>query len=288
MNAVETTQAPAGQGRIGRQFAELAAAGRTALVSFITAGDPRPRETVKLMHALVKGGTDVLELGMPFSDPIADGPAIQRSSERALAAGTTLAGVLEMVAEFRRDNERTPVVLMGYLNPVEAMGIEDFAARAAAGGVDGVLLVDMPPEQGGEVLRACTTHGLQPILLLSPTTPVERMEWICRQASGFIYYVLVKGVTGSNRPELKQLKSQLVQVRRSASLPLVAGFGVKDADTAVMLKDLVDGVVVGSALIECIARSVEQGTSPAEAATSFLRELRQALDTAATATMEVS
>lgn len=280
---MEAAQAPAGQNRIERQFAVR---DRTALVSFITAGDPHPRETVKLMHALVEGGADVLELGMPFSDPIADGPAIQRSSERALAAGTTLAGVFEMVAEFRRGNERTPVVLMGYLNPVEAMGVEDFAMRAAAAGVDGVLLVDMPPEQGGEVLHACTAHGLQPILLLSPTTSVERMEQICRHAGGFIYYVLVKGVTGSNSPDLEQLKSQLAQVRRVANLPLVAGFGVKDAATAVALTGLVDGVVVGSALIECIARAAGQGTSPAKAATSFLRELRQALDTTA-ATMEI-
>ena len=271
--------APAGQqDRIEQRFAALTASGRKALLSFITAGDPHPRETVALMHALVRGGADLLELGVPFSDPMADGPAIQRASERALAAGVTLAGVLEMVAEFRRDDTGTPVVLMGYLNPVEAMGAEQFAGHAAAAGVDGVLLVDMPPEQGNEVLEACIARGLQPILLLSPTTPDERVERICRAARGFIYYVSIKGVTGSGRLQLAQLEPRLAVARRFAQLPLVVGFGVKDAATVAALGALADGVVVGSALIEHIHQAVQQGAPPAAAASAFIGELRSALD----------
>ena len=261
-------------------FANLARQGRMGLLSFITAGDPHPEQTVPLMHALVDGGANVLELGVPFSDPMADGPTIQRASERALAAGTTLAMVLDMVAEFRRRDADTPVILMGYLNPVEAMGTAHFARRAARAGVDGVLLVDMPPEQHPELLQSLGRHALQPIFLLSPTTTESRMQEICQQARGFLYYVSLKGVTGSDRLDLESLCARLALVRNYSTLPLVAGFGIRDAETVLALRGLADGVVIGSALVECIAGAVQRGVAPTSVATDFMRSLRRQLDQA--------
>ena len=201
--------------RIDRRFADLAAAGRCGLVTFLTAGDPCEAATLAYMHALVKGGTDLIELGVPFSDPMADGPVIQRASERALAAGTRLQDVLDLVAEFRASDRSTPVVLMGYLNPLERMGYAAFAQQAAAAGVDGVLVVDLPPEEAEEFQQAIKANGLQQIFLLAPTSSSARIDMVCRFASGFVYYVSLKGVTGSNTLVADEVAASSVITRPS-------------------------------------------------------------------------
>jgi len=264
--------------RIENCFRGLRARNRRGVILFITAGDPCPEHTVPLMHALVEGGADLVELGVPFSDPMADGPAIQRSSERALEHGTSLSDVLRMVACFRERDRGTPVVLMGYLNPVEAMGVAAFGAAAAAAGVDGVLLVDLPPEEAAEVSEELRRRGLDQIFLLSPTTGERRLERICRSARGFLYYVSLKGVTGSEHLELKEVATALDRVRHSSSLPVAVGFGIKDSRAAAGAAGLGDAVVIGSALVERLAAVAgEPGRLP-EVASGFAREIRMAVD----------
>lgn len=236
--------------RISDAFSKLRAQGRAALIPFITAGDPDPALTVALMHALVEGGADIIELGVPFSDPMADGPTIQRASERALAQGVSLSRVLEWVAEFRQRDAATPVVLMGYANPIEAMGLETFSARAYAVGVDGVLVVDYSIEESdvfGSVLRKV---GIDPIFLVAPTTTDARIAMIGQVASGYIYYVSVKGVTGSKVIDLDSLGQRMPMIRKATGLPVGVGFGIRDADTAGAVARIADAVVVGSRLIE--------------------------------------
>lgn len=267
----------AGAARIEARFERLRARGGKGLIPFVTAGDPHPSRTVPLMHALAHAGADLIELGVPFSDPMADGPAIQRASERALAEGVHLSDVLGQVAEFRRTDTDTPVVLMGYLNPVEAMGWERFADEAAVAGVDGVLLVDLPPEEDEEGARRLRASGLAPIRLAAPTSTERRLRRICAAASGFLYCVSLKGVTGSDDLDLERMIADLERVRRHTSLPLAAGFGIKDAGTAVRAAAAADAVVVGSALVERIER--EDG-DPCTVAAGFVRDLRRALDAA--------
>ena len=266
--------------RIAQRFAELKHARRAALVPYITAGDPNKAATVALLHALVAAGADAVELGVPFSDPSADGPVIQAACERALKAGTTLTDVLAMVREFRMRDKITPLILMGYLNPVEAMGHEAFAGAAAAAGVDGVITVDMPPEEAeplAGLLRAC---GLDPIFLLAPTTDAARARRISECASGFVYYVSLKGVTGAARLDVGEVREHLALLRRETRLPVGVGFGVRDAATAAVLAGMADAVIVGSAVVSRIAEHNGDAGRAAASLGAFVAELRQAMDAA--------
>lgn len=263
--------------RIDTRFTTLKSAGRKALVPFLTAGDPSLEATVPVMHALVAAGADVIELGVPFSDPMADGPAIQRSSERALARGVDLACVFDCVREFRSNDATTPVVLMGYLNPVEIRGAARFAAEAAQAGVDGLLLVDLPPEEADELRSAFVVHGLALILLAAPTTTGPRMARLCADAQGYLYYVSFAGVTGADQLDAGVAGERLRAIRAQAHVPVVAGFGIKDAASAAAMATDADGVVVGSALVAALAGATDPADATARA-TAFLAPLRQALD----------
>ena len=266
--------------RIAARFARLAAARRKALVPFVTAGDPSLAATVPVLHALVAAGADLLELGVPFSDPMADGPVIQRSSERALARGASSARVFELVRDFRRDDADTPLVLMGYLNPVEARGADAWVEAAAGAGVDGLLLVDLPPEEAATLRDRCNAHGLSLISLAAPTTSDARLPGLASAAQGYLYYVSFAGVTGAQLNDLGDVAAKVAALKAHAAVPVLVGFGIKDAASAAAIAACADGVVVGSALVERIAGA----ESPAQAAAlagAFLAPLRAALDDAA-------
>ena len=241
--------------RLRATFATLKGQNRQALIPFITAGDPDRNTTVPLMHALVEAGANILELGVPFSDPMADGPVIQRASERALAKGVSLRDVLAMVAEFRRTNTTTPVVLMGYLNPIAHMGEAQFIAAAAAAGVDGVLTVDYPPEEAGAFSDALKVAGIDPVFLISPTTPDARIATIAKQARGFVYYVSLKGVTGAGHIDLTEVATRVDIIRQRCGVPVGVGFGIRDAQTAGAIAGFADAVVVGSRIVQEIESS---------------------------------
>lgn len=244
--------------RIQATFEKLRQQQRSALIPFFTAGDPSLAATVPLMHAMVASGADVIELGVPFSDPMADGPTIQRASERALKNGMSLRGVLAMVAEFRQQNNTTPVVLMGYGNPIEAMGWDVFASRCAEVGVDGVLTVDFPPEESHDAFEHLQRHGIDPIFLLAPTTEEARIKQVAQLARGYVYYVSLKGVTGSGNLDLAAIEEKIPQLRKHITLPIGVGFGIRDAVTAQAIAKLCDGVVVGSRIVQEIEDSTEQ------------------------------
>lgn len=264
--------------RLKTTFAALKAGKRKGLIPYITAGDPHPRHTVALMHALVRGGADVIELGVPFSDPMADGPVIQLACERALARGTNLWRVLDLVKQFRRRDARTPVVLMGYLNPIETRGLDAFARRAKVCGVDGVLVVDLAVEEAPEFAPALKAQGLDCIFLLAPTSPAARIQAICREASGYLYYVSLKGVTGAATLDIKSVAAKLAEVRRCTRLPIAVGFGVRDAKTAAKVARVADAVVVGSALVSEIAKfQARPSVLPAKLGAK-LQAMRVALD----------
>jgi tryptophan synthase alpha chain len=241
--------------RIQTTFKRLAQKGHKALIPFITAGDPALDLTVPLMHALVAAGADVIELGVPFSDPMADGPTIQRASERALKNGMTLRGVLSMVAEFREQDATTPVVLMGYGNPIEAMGWETFAQRCEDVGVDGVLTVDFPPEESHEAFNHLQHHDIAPIFLLAPTTTEARIAQVAKLARGYVYYVSLKGVTGAGNLDLAAIAEKMPQLRKHIELPIGVGFGIRDAETARRIAELADAVVIGSRIVQEIESS---------------------------------
>ncbi|MEQ6289501.1 tryptophan synthase subunit alpha [Vogesella sp. GCM10023246] len=236
--------------RIAATFARLKAAGEKALIPFITAGDPHPNLTVELMHGLVDGGADIIELGIPFSDPMADGPVIQRASERALVHKVSLRDVLAMVKIFRQSNQTTPVVLMGYLNPVHVIGYQQFAQSAADAGVDGVLTVDCPPEEAGDLSAALTAAGLDPVFLIAPTTPEERVREIARHARGYVYYVSLKGVTGAGNLDIADVARKIAALRQFIEVPIGVGFGIRDAETTRAIAGTADAVVVGSRLVQ--------------------------------------
>lgn len=263
--------------RIDARFEALAAEGRAALIPFITAGDPDPDWTVSIMHALADAGCDLLELGVPFSDPAADGPVIQAASERAIAHGVSLCSVLAYVAEFRRDNRETPVVLMGYLNPIERYGHAAFARDAAEAGVDGILMVDCPPEEMVALRGDLDRHGLFPICLVAPTTTEKRMGSIASQARGYLYYVSFKGITGANRLDAGALVGPLEKLRSHCDLPLAVGFGIKDAESAAAVAGVADGVVIGSALVSTLAESVSREDA-CRRAEAFVAPIRAAMD----------
>lgn len=262
--------------RIQQIFSQLNADGRTALIPFITAGDPGPELTLPLMHALVEGGADIIELGVPFSDPMADGPTIQRASERALAKGMSLRKVLALVREFRLSNTHTPVVLMGYANPVEAYGVDAFASDARSAGVDGVLVVDYPPEECLEFSAVLKREGLDPIFLLAPTSTEQRYGEVAAAGSGYIYYVSLKGVTGSGSLDLDEVGRRIPAIRDKVGMPVGVGFGIRDAATAARIAEMADAVVIGSRIIE------EIETGPVDQAAvrvrTFLAGIREAMD----------
>ena len=241
--------------RIKAVFDRLNGEGRKALIPFITAGDPDAALTLPLMHTLVEAGADIIELGVPFSDPMADGPTIQRASERALAKGMTLRKVLALVVAFRATDAKTPVVLMGYANPIEAMGLEKFAAAAGMAGVDGVLVVDYPPEEAAAFGAAMKAQGMDPIFLLAPTSTAARIEQVAEIASGYVYYVSLAGVTGSGALNVEAVAERLPLIRQKTGLPVGVGFGIRDAATAARIAGIADAVVVGSRIIEEIEKS---------------------------------
>ncbi|ALD91104.1 tryptophan synthase subunit alpha [Cupriavidus gilardii CR3] len=262
--------------RIQTTFAALSAQGRKGLIPFITAGDPEPGLTVALMHALVEGGADVIELGVPFSDPMADGPVIQRASERALANGVSLTQVLGWVREFRQRDAATPVVLMGYANPIERMGEQAFAQAARDAGVDGVLVVDYPPEECESFAGLMREHGIDPIFLLAPTTTDARIAQVARVASGYLYYVSLKGVTGSGALDLDSVAARLPVIKRHANLPVGVGFGIRDAQTARAIASVADAVVIGSRLVQLLEEAPRE--QAVQSLRSFIAEIRTALD----------
>lgn len=264
--------------RIAATFAALGEQGRRALVPFVTAGDPQPSVTVPLMHALVGAGANIVELGVPFSDPMADGPVIQRASERALAAGMSLQRVLAMVTEFRRDDSRTPVVLMGYLNPFEVAGYEKFAAAAATAGVDGILTVDLPPEEAHAFRDALRKQDIDLIFLLAPNSSEERIKRICAQASGFVYYVSLKGVTGAGHLDTAEVETRVRAIKALTDLPVGVGFGIRDGETAARLAAFSDAVVVGSALINTLEASMDTPSRIPEKVAALLESMRTAMD----------
>ncbi|NYS61265.1 tryptophan synthase subunit alpha [Vreelandella salicampi] len=264
--------------RIDQRFSELKAQGRKALIPYITAGDPAPQYTVGFMHALVEAGADVIELGVPFSDPMADGPVIQKACERALKHGTRLVDLFEMVKEFRQADTQTPVVLMGYLNPIERIGYEVFADKAANAGVDGVLIVDMPPEEAGEIGPLMKSRDLAAIFLVAPTTSHERAATICAHGQGYLYYVSLKGVTGAASLNAADVAAHLTPLREMTDLPLCVGFGIRDGVTAAEVANVADGVIVGSALVNRIAENTQTPEIIPGQLKDVLADMRSAMD----------
>ena len=236
--------------RIAATFAALERQNRKGLILFVTAGDPDSALTVPLMHTLAEAGADVIELGVPFSDPMADGPTIQRSSERALKHGTSMKDVLGFVTEFRKTNVKTPVVLMGYANPIEAMGYDIFVAAARASGVDGVLVVDYPPEEAARLSKLLAQHKIDLIFLLAPTSAESRVREVARYARGYIYYVSLRGVTGATNLDLDEISRKIPQIRSQIKLPIGVGFGIRDGQTAKAVAKIADAVVIGSRLVQ--------------------------------------
>jgi len=266
--------------RLSACFARNRTAGRKALIPYVTAGDPEPGVTVSLMHAMVQAGADIVELGVPFSDPMAEGPVIQRAMERALEHDVTLDDVLGMVQQFRQQDNDTPVVLMGYLNPVEVKGYREFAAQAAEAGVDGILIVDMPPEEAVDLVSALQAHELDMIFLVAPTTDKSRIAAITRAGSGFIYYVSLKGVTGAGHLDLESVKDRVSEIRELTELPVGVGFGIKDAASAANISSVADAVVVGSALVRKVEENANSSEQINKAVAALLGEMRQAMDAA--------
>jgi len=264
--------------RIAARFQELKESGRTALIPFVTAGDPNPEITLPLMHAMVEAGADIIELGVPFSDPMADGPVIQRASERALEHHVSLRDVMGYVRDFRQQDTTTPVVLMGYLNPVEVMGYEAFAEQASAAGVDGVLTVDIPPEEADEFVPVLKARDLDPIFLLAPTSHTGRIKTITSIASGFVYYVSLKGVTGAANLDLDAVRDKVTEIRRLTDLPVGVGFGIKDAEMAAKMATIADAVVVGSALVSRVEINRDDPIKILSEIKEILVGMRQAMD----------
>ncbi len=262
--------------RIAQCFATLKSNNRKALIPYIMAGDPNPSVTVPLLHAMVAAGADLIELGLPFSDPMADGPVIALAAERALAGGTSTFHAIDMVAEFRKNDSTTPIVLMGYLNPIEIIGYEAFAARAEQAGVDGLLLVDLPPEEAGKLDEILAKHQIDPIFLLAPTTTDARIDHVVKAARGYVYYVSLKGVTGSAALDTVEVAARLNAIKQKTSLPIGVGFGIHDRQTAQAVGAAADGVIVGTALVRSFA---EHDVATAQSKIiEKIHELRQALD----------
>jgi len=259
-------------------FAKLEVNGKKALIPYIAAGDSNKSITVPLMHRMVEAGSDIIELGIPFSDPMADGPTIQLACERALEHHTSLADVIDMVKEFRRANTVTPIVLMGYLNPVEAFGYESFAKAAADVGIDGLLTVDLPPEESEQMAGVLAKYDIDPIFLLSPTTTEERIKSIVRAGSGYLYYVSLKGVTGSSILNIDEVSEKVAAIKTHTDLPVGVGFGIKDAESAAAISAISDGVIVGSAIVKIIEKNVDDTDTILDQISTLLSSMREAMD----------
>lgn len=264
--------------RIESRFEALKEQGKKALIPYITAGDPQKDQTVPLMHALVDAGADIIELGIPFSDPMADGPVIQLAFERSLEHDTSIEDVLSMVKQFREQDNETPIVLMGYLNPIEIMGYEKFAKACVDCGVDGFIVVDLPPEEAEDFSALCRQHELNLVFLLAPTTTEERIKKISDAASGYLYYVSLKGVTGAGNLNVDDVAAKLETIRNITSLPISVGFGIKDADSAAKVAKVADGVVVGSALVNRIADLADTPDKIAGSLSDVISGMRSAMD----------
>ena len=264
--------------RIQQRFDLRAKEGRKLLIPYFTAGDPRPENAVPMMHAMVKAGADLIELGVPFSDPMAEGPVIQKAMERALEHHVSLHDVLDMVAEFRKNDTETPVILMGYLNPVEVMGYAEFADAANKAGVDGILTVDIPREEAGDYVSAMKSKGLDRIFLISPTTTEDRIKAISDASGGFLYYVSLKGVTGAGHLDINAVQDRVSTIRKLTDLPVGVGFGIKDAESAASIASAADAVVVGSAVVKLIEENLDSADNAINAVSELLSEMRQALD----------
>lgn len=268
-----------GVGRIAARFELRAKEGRKLLIPYFTAGDPSPKNAVPMMHAMVEAGADLIELGVPFSDPMAEGPVIQKAMERALEFNVSLRDVMAMVAEFRQKDQETPVILMGYLNPVEIMGYEEFAKSAAKAGVDGLLTVDIPPEEAEDYVKAMKAEGIDRIFLISPTTTDDRIKAINDVSGGFLYYVSLKGVTGAGHLDVKAVQDRVSNIRSLTELPVGVGFGIKDAESAKSIASAADAVIVGSAIVKRIEENLDSADNANTAVCELLSEMRQALDT---------
>jgi tryptophan synthase alpha chain len=271
--------------RIDRRFADLREKGRAALVTFVMAGDPDPATSLALLKALPEAGADIIEVGMPFTDPMADGPSIQAAGLRALRAGMTLHGVLRLVAEFRNADAHTPIILMGYYNPIYVYGVEKFLVDAKAAGADGMIVVDLPPEEDSELCLPALRAGLSFIRLATPTTDDTRLPAVLAHTSGFVYYVSITGITGAGRPDYSHVSSAVARIKAHTPLPVAVGFGVKDAGAAATIAAHADGVVVGSALIDALAQTLDEqgrgGDAAVKAVSELVRELALGVASAA-------
>jgi tryptophan synthase alpha chain len=264
-------------GRISRRFSELAAADRAGLVTFVTAGDPNLSTSSSILAALPAAGADIIELGMPFSDPMADGPAIQASSLRALRQGQTLRRTLAMVSDFRKSDQTTPIVLMGYFNPIYIFGVEAFVRKANEVGVDGIIVVDLPPEEADELRRPAEQAGLDLIFLTAPTTTEERLETVLRHARGFIYHVSILGITGTDSARAADVEKVLARLRRKTKLPIAVGFGIKTPTQAAEMARRADAAVVGSVLVTAIAKNLDANDHPTPDIVNRVSELVSSL-----------
>ena len=262
--------------RIQGRFQALARDKRKALIPYITAGDPHPSLTVPLMGALVEGGADILELGVPFSDPMADGPVIQRAGERALKHGVGLSDVLQLVTQFRKTDSATPIVLMGYANPIEAMGVEKFVAAAKSADIDGVIVVDYPPEECEQFAALAKRHDIDPVFLLAPTSTDKRIEQVARVGSGYLYYVSLRGITGASHLDFSEVSAKIPKIRAATRLPIGVGFGIRDAESARRVAQAADAVVIGSRIIQEIEAGSADGA--VHRVKAFLKPIREALD----------
>jgi tryptophan synthase alpha chain len=271
--------------RIAKCFQSLRQTGRKALIPYITAGDPVCDATVPMLHGLVAAGADIIELGVPFSDPMADGPVIQKAYERALAKGMSLHGVLDLVEQFRHTDHTTPLVLMGYLNPIEAMGYANFAEQANDAGVDGVLTVDLPPEEASELTTLLEKSAIDPIFLLAPTSSPARIQRVAEVARGYVYYVSLKGVTGSSAIDVSDVAEKVATIKKYLDLPVGVGFGIKNAETALAVSRVADAVVVGSAIVSLMGELATDATQRQKKVADLVSAMRHAMDTEVSAGM---
>jgi len=264
--------------RLTTRVDEISSAGGKALVAYLVAGDPVKEITVKLMHAMVKAGVDIIELGMPFTDPEAEGPVIQLAHERALKVGMSLGDCLSMVADFRETDNETPVILMGYVNPIERMGYDQFAARAAGSGVDGTIIVNLPPEESADLLLSYESHDIDSVYLLAPTTTDDRARFVTSRSTGFVYYVSLKGTTGASNLDLNDIEAKLCRFKVISPLPIFVGFGIKDASTAEAVGKISDGVVVGSAIVDLMSKHQADQGEMINTISALLAGMRKRLD----------
>lgn len=264
--------------RISKKFESLKSENKTCLISYVTAGDPSLSDSLCIMKTLVNSGTDIIELGVPFSDPMADGPTIQRACERALSKNTSCIDIFDLVKDFRKENNETPIVLMGYLNPIERMGYESFAKLASESGVDAILVVDLPHEEAKEIITIFKKYNLESIFLIAPNTKINRIKEISKYASGFLYYVSLKGVTGAATLDVAKTIEQLKIIKESIDLPLAVGFGIKDAETAKILSNAADAIVIGSAIVNIIEKEQDNKSKANDDIMKLMNPIRLKLD----------